>query len=93
MLLMCNVMSVLLKSVCCSVLLDKSCHKYPGVMDFVLKLYNANNRSPHLLAFLIDLYEEMLEDSPKDEETLHKAVKVSLSMDTDTVVSGTELSR
>ena len=59
-----------------SILLDKSCHSYPGVMDFALNLYNENIRSQFLLAFLVDMYEEMLEDGPKEDDTLQKAVKV-----------------
>lgn len=65
------------------VLLDKSSYKYPGVMDFVMKLYTDSNRSPYMLAFLINMYEEMLEDSPKDEDTLQRAVKVRLITDDD----------
>lgn len=30
---------------------------YPDVVDFVEELYQAGNRSPYLLAFLIDLYQ------------------------------------
>jgi len=33
-------------------------NSYPEVVAFVEELYQAGNRSPYLLAFLIDLYQE-----------------------------------
>jgi protein farnesyltransferase/geranylgeranyltransferase type-1 subunit alpha len=48
-------------------------------MDFCLELYDKSIRSPHLLACMVDVYEEMMEQGcKKKEEVLDKAVKVSM---------------
>ena len=52
-------------------------HKYPGLMTYCQELYNKHIRSPHLLAFIIDCHEEMLQvGDEKKGETLQKAVEV-----------------
>ena len=54
----------------------------PGVSDFCQELYDKSIRSPYLLAFIVDMYEETLQkdqgasvDAAK-EETLKKATEV-----------------
>uniref|UniRef100_A0A0K8TP67 Protein farnesyltransferase/geranylgeranyltransferase type-1 subunit alpha n=1 Tax=Tabanus bromius TaxID=304241 RepID=A0A0K8TP67_TABBR len=37
---------------------EKTLDQFPEVVEFVEELYNCGNRSPYLIAFLIDLYEE-----------------------------------
>lgn len=64
---------------CCavSVVQEKKLSKYPGIMEFCQGLYDQSIRSPHLLACMVDIYEEKLElgcDNP--EGTLDKALKV-----------------
>lgn len=48
---------------------------YPDVVDFVEELYQAGNRSPYLLAFLIDLYQEQaLQLKASDSDQLARKV-------------------
>ncbi|XP_070540017.1 protein farnesyltransferase/geranylgeranyltransferase type-1 subunit alpha-like [Ptychodera flava] len=59
------------------VLSEKEMYSYPGVMEFCMKLYDSDIRSPYLLGFMIDMYEEMLEaNTPEREETLGKATEL-----------------
>ncbi|XP_060578850.1 protein farnesyltransferase/geranylgeranyltransferase type-1 subunit alpha-like [Ruditapes philippinarum] len=56
------------------VLMDRQLQKYPSVLEFCKQLYNDRYRSPYLIAYMIDTYEEMLEQGCKDQtETLKKA--------------------
>ena len=53
---------------------------YPGVLDFCKKLYSENIRSPHLLAFMVDCYDELLSTDYKDKESLlNEALQVKYS--------------
>ncbi|XP_037708684.1 protein farnesyltransferase/geranylgeranyltransferase type-1 subunit alpha [Drosophila subpulchrella] len=50
-------------------------NSYPEVVAFVEELYQAGNRSPYLLAFLIDLYQEQaLQLKASDNEQLARKV-------------------
>jgi len=57
------------------VLLDKQLSNYPKVLEFCKQLYDDRYRSPYLMAYMIDTYEEMLEEGVKDDkhEILKKA--------------------
>jgi len=37
----------------------------PELLNFVVELYESNNRSPYLLAFMIDIYEDQMEKNPE----------------------------
>ncbi|XP_053407635.1 protein farnesyltransferase/geranylgeranyltransferase type-1 subunit alpha-like isoform X2 [Mercenaria mercenaria] len=57
-----------------SVLMDRQLQKYPSVLEFCQQLYDDRYRSPYLIAYMIDTYEEMLEQGCKDKMgTLKKA--------------------
>ena len=61
------------------VLLDRELSKYPEVLDFCMGLYNDRYRSPYLMGYMVDTYEEMLEQGcDNKQETLTKASEVSL---------------
>ncbi|XP_025093432.1 protein farnesyltransferase/geranylgeranyltransferase type-1 subunit alpha-like [Pomacea canaliculata] len=67
---------------------EKKLSKYPGIMEFCQGLYDQSIRSPHLLACMVDIYEEKLElgcDNP--EGTLDKALKLckALAEEFDTI--------
>ncbi|XP_013383155.1 protein farnesyltransferase/geranylgeranyltransferase type-1 subunit alpha [Lingula anatina] len=70
------------------ILADKEISQYPGLMEFCHKLYQENIRSPHLLAFMIDCYENMLELKKDDKQAaLNQALKMceSLATEYDTI--------
>ncbi|WAR21228.1 FNTA-like protein [Mya arenaria] len=57
-----------------SVLLDRQLQNYPSVLAFCQQLYEDRYRSPYLMAYMIDTYEEMLEQESDDRAaTLKKA--------------------
>ncbi|ELT98920.1 hypothetical protein CAPTEDRAFT_104214, partial [Capitella teleta] len=59
------------------VLLDTEMYKYSGLMTFCEELFSQSIRSPHLLAFMVDCYQEMLNAKCEDkEEVLAKALKL-----------------
>lgn len=61
------------------VLLDRQLQNYPSVLEFCQQLYDDRYRSPYLMAYMIDTYEEMLEQGcDKKEETLKKADEVKI---------------
>ncbi|KAK2146850.1 hypothetical protein LSH36_582g03048, partial [Paralvinella palmiformis] len=43
---------------------------YPGVLDFCKKLYSENIRSPHLLAFMVDCYDELVSSGCDNKDSL-----------------------
>ena len=49
-----------------SVLQERSMYDFPGVLDFCEELYAKSIRSPHLLGFMIDCFDEMLEEKDCD---------------------------
>ncbi|XP_052771541.1 protein farnesyltransferase/geranylgeranyltransferase type-1 subunit alpha-like [Mya arenaria] len=56
------------------VLLDRQLQNYPSVLAFCQQLYEDRYRSPYLMAYMIDTYEEMLEQESDDRAaTLKKA--------------------
>ena len=61
----------------CRVLMERKLSQYPGLKEFCQKLYDQSHRSPHLLACMVDTYEEMLEmGCENSEEVLQKALQV-----------------
>ena len=63
-----------------SVLLDRELSKFPDVLDFCKSLYADRYRSPYLMGYMVDTYEEMLEQGCGDkQETLDKASEVNRS--------------
>ncbi|XP_041367949.1 protein farnesyltransferase/geranylgeranyltransferase type-1 subunit alpha-like [Gigantopelta aegis] len=70
------------------VLLDRELSKYPGLIEFCLKLYEDQIRSPYLIACMVDTYEEMLElDCEDKDNVLKKALELcdSLAEEYDTI--------
>ena len=63
-------------------LLDKDISAYQDVMDFCSGLHDKEIRSPYLLAYMLDVYSDKLEQAgAADEgrsETLSKALEVNL---------------
>lgn len=47
------------------------------VLDFCEELFDAGVRSPHLLSFLIDIYEEKCLKNPGDDESEGMAKKIA----------------
>ncbi|KAL5022414.1 hypothetical protein ScPMuIL_001569 [Solemya velum] len=63
------------------VLQDKELSKYPDVMAFCQKLYADRHRSPYLIGFMTDTYEEMLEQKTGNcSDILQKAVQLCKSL-------------
>ncbi|XP_077992365.1 protein farnesyltransferase/geranylgeranyltransferase type-1 subunit alpha-like [Glandiceps talaboti] len=63
------------------VLSEKELHSYPGVMEFCQRLYEGEIRSPHLLGFMIDIYDAMIESGNCDkEDTLKQATEMCASL-------------
>ena len=64
------------------ILLDRDISKYPALLAYCLDLYGKNIRSPYMLAFMVDFYEDQLEVETSDnkQETLQKAIDVSISV-------------
>ena len=73
------------------ILLDKEKHTYPGLLEFCDELYSQSVRSPYLLGFLIECYEDALEDKTYENkaDVLEKALKLceSLADEHDTIRS------
>ena len=65
----------------CRVLQECSLHRSDGVMEFCENLLSKSIRSPHLLAFMIDCFEEMLEerDCEDQDATLRRALEVCVT--------------
>lgn len=63
------------------VLLDRELSKFPDVLDFCKSLYADRYRSPYLMGYMVDTYEEMLEQGcGNKQETLDKASELCLSL-------------
>ncbi|KAK3096174.1 hypothetical protein FSP39_024024 [Pinctada imbricata] len=72
------------------VLLDFDLHKWPGLLEFCMKLYEERYRSPYLIACMVDAYEEMLEQKCGEKNSvLSKALELcnSLALEYDTIRS------
>ncbi|XP_037025203.1 protein farnesyltransferase/geranylgeranyltransferase type-1 subunit alpha [Bradysia coprophila] len=54
---------------------DGTMDQFPEVVDFCEELYTAGVRSPHLIAFLIDLYEEKCIRGNTDEDNVEELSK------------------
>lgn len=52
--------------------------KYAGLKDTLVEMYTRGIDSPYLMATLIDIYEEELENNTAEPRTLDKAIEVSL---------------
>ncbi|KAK3587486.1 hypothetical protein CHS0354_003628 [Potamilus streckersoni] len=63
------------------VLLEKNLSQYPNILDFCKQLYDDRYRSPYLIAYMIDAYEEMLElGCSNKDEVLSKALQLCKSL-------------
>ncbi len=55
----------------------RDAYSYPNMMETCQEMYENSIRSPYLLGFIIDMYEEMLEAKTEDQTVLTKALDVS----------------
>lgn len=63
------------------VLMDRKLSQYPGLKEFCQGLYDKSVRSPHLLACMIDTYEEMLEmKCDNSDAVLQKALELCTAL-------------
>ncbi|KAH3832692.1 protein farnesyltransferase/geranylgeranyltransferase type-1 subunit alpha-like isoform X1 [Dreissena polymorpha] len=63
------------------VLMDRQLQNYPAVLAFCQGLYDDRYRSPYLIAYMIDTYEEMLEQGCDNQaDTLKKAGELCESL-------------
>lgn len=70
------------------ILSDCDKHTYPGLLEFCEELFSQSVRSPYLMGFMVEIYEDKLQSKCSDKaEVLEKAVKLceSLAEEHDTI--------
>lgn len=65
----------------CRVLCKHGLSKYAGLKDTLVEMYTRGIDSPYLMATLIDIYEEELDNNTAEPRTLDKAIEVSFAIE------------